>query len=88
MATCPLFTAYGETQLWAFTACTLRALDGDGMVHRTVHPAGPSQVEYTLTDRGHSLTEPLRALDTWVGAQPNEIDGNRIRYDTAGRTEL
>ena len=67
---------------------TLRALDRDGMVRRTVHPTVPPQVEYALTDLGHSLAEPLRALGTWVGAHLDEIDGNRIRYDTVGRTEL
>lgn len=67
---------------------TLRALDRDGMVSRTVHPTVPPQVEYALTDLGHSLAKPLRALGTWVGAHLDEIEGNRIRYDTIGRAEL
>jgi len=63
---------------------TLKALDRDGMVSRTVHPTVPPQVEYALTELGHSLSEPLRALGTWAGKHLEVIDENRFRYDTAG----
>ncbi|WP_326521537.1 winged helix-turn-helix transcriptional regulator [Sphingomonas abietis] len=64
---------------------TLKALDRDGMVSRTVHPTVPPQVEYALTGLGHSLAEPLRALGAWAGAHLEEIDGNRLRYDLVRR---
>lgn len=63
---------------------TLKALDRDGMVSRTVHPTVPPQVEYALTELGYSLSEPLRALGTWAGKHLELIDENRLRYDTAG----
>ena len=67
---------------------TLKALDRDGMVNRTVHPTVPPQVEYALTELGYSLAEPLRTLGAWAGAHLEEIDGNRVRYDTARGGEL
>ena len=44
---------------------TLRALERDGLVHRTVYPAVPVRVEYALTPLGQTLREPLRALTEW-----------------------
>jgi DNA-binding HxlR family transcriptional regulator len=60
---------------------TLKALERDGMVSRTVRPTVPPQVEYALTELGHSLAEPLRALGAWASAHLEEIEGNRLRYD-------
>ena len=60
---------------------TLKALERDGMVSRTVYPTVPPQVEYALTQLGHSLATPLRALGTWAGEHLEEIDDNRLRYD-------
>jgi len=60
---------------------TLKALERDGMVSRTVHPTVPPQVEYALTELGYSLSEPLRALGAWARAHIEEIDGNRLKYD-------
>ena len=60
---------------------TLKALERDGMVTRTVHPTVPPQVEYGLTDLGHSLSEPVKQLGAWAGAHLDEIDENRSRYD-------
>ncbi len=64
---------------------TLKALDRDGMVSRTVHPTVPPQVEYALTTLGYSLSEPLRALGVWAGEHLEQIDENRLRYDLVGR---
>jgi DNA-binding HxlR family transcriptional regulator len=61
---------------------TLKALERDGMVSRTVHPTVPPQVEYALTPLGHSLAVPVRALGAWARGHMEEIDGHRIRYDT------
>lgn len=45
---------------------TLRALERDGLVTRTVHPVIPPMVEYALTPRGQSLLEPLEAIRRWA----------------------
>ncbi len=55
---------------------TLRRLEGVGIIDRTVYPAVPLHVEYSLTDIGRSAAVPLRLLRTWV---EENID------DTAGR---
>jgi len=60
---------------------TLKALERDGMVSRTVYPTVPPQVEYALTKLGHSLALPLHALGTWAGEHLLEIEENRGRYD-------
>jgi DNA-binding HxlR family transcriptional regulator len=62
---------------------TLKALERDGMVSRTVYPTVPPQVEYALTTLGHSLAEPLGALGAWASDHLEEIDDNRVLYDTA-----
>jgi DNA-binding HxlR family transcriptional regulator len=45
---------------------TLRALERDGLVTRTVYPQIPPRVEYALTELGHSLRQPLRQLEHWA----------------------
>ncbi|WP_339763905.1 helix-turn-helix domain-containing protein [uncultured Hoeflea sp.] len=61
---------------------TLKTLERDGMVKRTVRPATPPQVEYTLTPLGQSLAETVRHLANWAEAHTEEIKSNRIDYDT------
>lgn len=61
---------------------TLKALERDGMVSRTVHPTVPPQVEYALTDLGQSLAKPLHTLGIWASQHLEEIEGNRQRYDS------
>lgn len=60
---------------------TLKALERDGMVTRTVHPTVPPQVEYELTLLGCSLSEPVMQLGEWVQGHLNEIEANRACYD-------
>ncbi|WP_454887382.1 winged helix-turn-helix transcriptional regulator [Sphingomonas oryzagri] len=60
---------------------TLKALERDGMVSRTVYPTVPPQVEYALTKLGQSLAIPVRALGAWAGEHLDEIESNRARYD-------
>jgi DNA-binding HxlR family transcriptional regulator len=60
---------------------TLKSLERDGMVSRTVHPTVPPQVEYALTPLGHSLAGPVMQLGDWAGQHLLEIEGNRMRYD-------
>lgn len=61
---------------------TLRALERDGMVTRKVYPTVPPQVEYGLTDLGHSLAEPLMQLAMWVLGHLGEIEASRAAYDS------
>lgn len=60
---------------------TLRGLERDGMVTRTVYPTIPPRVDYTLTPMGESLREPVSALGGWVIANLPEIDAARRRFD-------
>ena len=60
---------------------TLKSLERDGMVNRTVYPTVPPQVEYQLTPLGHSLSEPVIHLGQWAMAHLPEIETNRARYD-------
>lgn len=59
---------------------TLRGLERDGMVTRTVYPTIPPRVDYTLTPMGMSLRDPINALGGWVIANLPEIDAARRRF--------
>jgi DNA-binding HxlR family transcriptional regulator len=61
---------------------TLRQLERDGLVRRTVHPVVPPRVEYELTPLGMSLHETVQALVTWTDAHQREIAAARSAYDT------
>lgn len=63
---------------------TLRDLQRDGLVDRTVHPTVPPSVEYALTPTGRSLLDPLSALVDWADAHHGEI--RRARADFDART--
>ncbi|MFI6580093.1 winged helix-turn-helix transcriptional regulator [Embleya sp. NPDC050493] len=63
---------------------TLRALEADGFVLRTVTPTIPPRVDYELTELGRSLGEPIRALREWTETHINEIE--RARIAAAERT--
>lgn len=54
---------------------TLRTLEHDNLVTRTVHPTVPPSVEYDLTALGRSLLEPVSALAEWVLAHADELNG-------------
>lgn len=60
---------------------TVRALERDGLVTRTVFPTVPPQVEYALTDLGRSLLVPLRALAAWAREHKDAVQRARIRFD-------
>ena|SRR5581483_7768480 len=64
---------------------TLRALERDGLVTRTVHPTVPPRVEYALTKLGASLLEPVSALETWARKHRAAMDAARSRFDARGR---
>ncbi len=59
---------------------SLRNLEADGLVVRTVYAEVPPRVEYRLTPLGHTLREPLRALTTWSIAHAAEVLEHRERY--------
>ncbi len=60
---------------------TLRGLERDGMVTRTVYPTVPPKVEYELTPLGRSLIEPLHALGQWALIHSSEIEAAQAAYD-------
>lgn len=60
---------------------TLRSLERDGLVTRTVFPTVPPRVDYELTELGRSLQKPVIALGEWAFAHQPEIEGARLRYD-------
>lgn len=62
---------------------TLRALERDGFVSRTVHPTVPPSVEYELTATGHSLRCPLDQLAGWAREHMPQIAAAREQYDKA-----
>jgi DNA-binding HxlR family transcriptional regulator len=60
---------------------TLRGLERDGLVTRTVYPTMPLRVEYSLTDIGRSATQPLAALRAWSQQHYDDIERARSAYD-------
>lgn len=62
---------------------TLRSLERDGLVQRTVHPVVPPKVEYSLTRLGRTLIEPLHALCHWSEKHLAELQANRARAKAA-----
>ena len=67
-------------------AVTLRGLERDGLVRRTVYPTVPPQVEYSLTVMGRTLLRTVCDLVEWAGHHAGDIDDARSRYDTAKTT--
>jgi DNA-binding HxlR family transcriptional regulator len=60
---------------------TLRRLERDGLVDRTVYATVPAQVSYALTESGRSLTHLVKALADWSIAQRPVIAASRQAYD-------
>ncbi|MEU7897740.1 helix-turn-helix domain-containing protein [Nonomuraea sp. NPDC049152] len=60
---------------------TLRDLERDGIVSRTVYPVMPPRVEYTLTPVGHTLFDLVSGLVTWAEGHLDDIDAARAAYD-------
>ncbi|MGW4893222.1 winged helix-turn-helix transcriptional regulator [Kitasatospora sp. NPDC004240] len=60
---------------------TLRQLERDGLVLRTVHPVVPPRVDYALTPLGRTLHTTIRSLVTWTESHRQEIAAARARYD-------
>lgn len=60
---------------------TLRRLQRDGLIDRTVYPTTPPSVEYALTDLGQTLLGPMQGLVNWADSQKPKIDQAREEYD-------
>lgn len=63
---------------------TLRKLERDGLVGRTVYPEVPPHTEYELTPLGVSFTEPVMAIVNWAIAAQPQIEENRRSFTRAG----
>ena len=61
---------------------TLRSLERDGLLTRTVTPTVPVTVTYELTDLGLSLHQMIRGLKTWAQTHMDDVLANRAAYDT------
>ena len=62
---------------------TLRGLERDGLVTRTVFPTIPPRVDYELTRLGHSLLEPVSRLGLWARQNRPAMEQARRRFDAA-----
>ncbi len=62
---------------------TLRQMERDGLLIRTVHPVVPPKVEYRLTDLGFSLSEAFCGVWTWAEKNLDRIEAARAGFDAA-----
>lgn len=60
---------------------TVRGLERDGFITRTVTPSIPPRVDYALTDLGRSVLEPTRAMGEWALANREAVEAARRNYD-------
>lgn len=66
---------------------TLRGLERDGLVSRTVFPTIPPRVDYELTALGHSLKTPVENLGQWALSNLPEIESARATFDKGAATD-
>jgi DNA-binding HxlR family transcriptional regulator len=67
---------------------TLRGLERDGLVTRTVFPTIPPRVDYELTALGETLLEPIQGLAEWAAANRFSIQSARDKFDAANAKAL
>jgi DNA-binding HxlR family transcriptional regulator len=67
---------------------SLRGLERDGLVTRTVTPSIPPRVDYELTELGASLREPVKALGDWAIAHIACIRAAQVRFDAIADAKL
>lgn len=60
---------------------TLRSLERDGLVSRHVRPVSPPEVDYALTDLGHSLAGPIASLGQWAVVNRAALRKARSQFD-------
>lgn len=63
---------------------TLRGLERDGLLTRTVTPTTPPRVDYELTDLGRTLLGPIMSLADWADHNRTAIQSARVRFDKQG----
>ncbi len=74
---------YIQTISQKMLAVTLKSLEADGLVKRTVYPQIPPKVEYELTERGRSLLPHLHQLVSWANSNMDEIRKSREAFEMA-----
>lgn len=62
---------------------TLRGIERDGIIARTVYATLPPSVEYSLTELGQSMLEPMRVLVNWAEQRHPDIRSARSQFDAA-----
>jgi DNA-binding HxlR family transcriptional regulator len=62
-------------------ALTLRGLERDGLIKRTVYPTEPPSVEYALTALGSEMVNPGRSLGNWVTNNLHRMERARLEFD-------
>ena len=67
---------------------TLRGLERDGIVTRTIHPVIPPRVEYALTPMGQTLLTTIGQLVAWADGHVSEIEAARAAYDARHQPPL
>lgn len=65
---------------------TLRSLERDGLVERTVAPTSPPRVDYTLTPVGQTLSAQVSGLISWAEQHRAYVAASRLRYDESSAT--
>jgi DNA-binding HxlR family transcriptional regulator len=60
---------------------TLRGLERDGLVARTIVPSSPPGVQYDLTALGRDLLQPVSALSAWAIRNQGKIEQSRAKFD-------
>ena len=66
---------------------TLRGLERDGYVSRTVTPSIPPRVDYELTPLGHDVLIPVKALALWALSQRERVEKARSAFDLAAHND-
>ena len=66
---------------------TLRGLERDGLVTRTVHPVVPPRVDYALTELGRSLYGLVEGLEKWAEAHIDDVQAARQAYDARATSQ-
>jgi DNA-binding HxlR family transcriptional regulator len=67
---------------------TLKGLERDGLVTRTVYPTIPPRVDYELTRLGRSLLDPIKQLGAWASQNRERMQAARETYDTRRTKKL
>jgi DNA-binding HxlR family transcriptional regulator len=67
---------------------TLRGLERDGLITRTVFPTVPPRVDYELTVLGRSLLVPVSALGEWAQKNRSRIRQAQAKFDGRARSEV